>query len=79
MYLYYFLAASRGPGLCIQSLRGGFRYVAYVKGETSKPLADFHPFVSVIAPSRGLETGLTEKSARSRDSGPSRLRSSVCL
>ena len=59
MYLYYFLAAL-ATWFGIQSLRGGFRYVAYVKRETSKPLPDFHPFVSVIAPSRGLETGLME-------------------
>jgi cellulose synthase/poly-beta-1,6-N-acetylglucosamine synthase-like glycosyltransferase len=57
MYLYYFLAAL-ATWFGIQSLLSGFRYVAYVKRETSKPLADFHPFVSVIAPSRGLETGL---------------------
>ena len=59
MYLYYFLAAL-ATWFGIQSLRGGFRYVAYVKRETSKPLPDFHPFISVIAPSRGLETGLME-------------------
>jgi ceramide glucosyltransferase len=59
MYLYYFLAAL-ATWFGIQSLLSGFRYVAYVKRETSKPLADFHPFVSVIAPSRGLETGLAD-------------------
>src|SRR4029078_9758484 len=59
MYLYYFLAAL-ATWFGIQSLRGGFRFVAYVKRETSKPLPDFHPFVSVIAPSRGLENGLAE-------------------
>ena len=59
MYLYYFLAAL-AIWFGIQSLRGGFRFVAYVKRETSKPLPDFHPFVSVIAPSRGLENGLAE-------------------
>jgi len=59
MYFYYFLAAL-ATWFGIQSLRGGFRFVAYVKRETSKPLPDFHPFVSVIAPSRGLENGLAE-------------------
>src|SRR4029453_9891826 len=54
MYLYYFLAAL-ATWFGIQSLLSGFRYVAYVKRETSKPLADFHPFVSVIAPSRSEE------------------------
>jgi len=59
MYLYYFLAAVASY-FGVQSLRSGFRYVAYVRRETSKPLPDFHPFVSVIAPSRGLESGLTD-------------------
>src|SRR5262245_53390001 len=59
MLLYYFLAAvSFWFGLL--SLRGGFRFVSYVRQQTSLPLANFHPFVSVIAPSRGLETGLVE-------------------
>ena len=59
MYLYYFFAAV-ATWFGIQSLLSGFRYVAYVRQETSKPLPDFHPFVSVIAPSRGLEDGLEE-------------------
>jgi ceramide glucosyltransferase len=59
MYLYYFLAAvSAWFGL--QSLLSGFRFFRYVKEETSKPLPDFTPFVSVIAPSRGLEHGLSD-------------------
>src|SRR4051794_16004722 len=59
MYVYYFLAVVSGF-FGIQSLRSGFRYVAYVKDETSKVLPGFQPYVSVIAPSRGLEPGLAE-------------------
>jgi len=59
MYVYYFFAAI-AIFFGIQSLRGGFRYVAYIKRETSRPLPDFHPRVSVIAPSRGVEAGLGE-------------------
>lgn len=59
MYLYYFLAAI-ACWLGIQSLIGGFRYAAYVRRETSRPLPDFHPFVSVIVPGRGLEQQLAE-------------------
>ena len=59
MYVYYFLAAL-ALFFGIQSLRSGFRYVAYVKQETGRSLADFQPFVSVIAPSRGVENGLAE-------------------
>jgi cellulose synthase/poly-beta-1,6-N-acetylglucosamine synthase-like glycosyltransferase len=57
VYLYYFLAAvSCWFGL--QSLLSGIRYAAYVRRETSRPLPHFQPFVSVIAPGRGLEPGL---------------------
>jgi len=59
MYVYYFLAAVSSY-FGFQSLRSGFRYVDYVKEETSKVLPDFYPFVSVIAPCRGLESGLKE-------------------
>lgn len=59
MYAYYFLAAL-ASWFGLQSLLSGFRYAAYVKRETSKPVADFQPFVSVIAPCRGLEPGLEE-------------------
>ena len=59
MYLYYFLAAI-ACWIGIKSLLGGFRFAAYVKRETSRPLPDFQPFVSVIAPGRGLEPGLAD-------------------
>jgi ceramide glucosyltransferase len=59
VYLYYFLAAI-AVWTGIQSLRGGFRFAAFVRRETSRALPDFQPFVSVIAPGRGLEPGLTD-------------------
>jgi ceramide glucosyltransferase len=59
VYLYYFLAAL-SCWFGIQSLLSGIRYAAYVRRETSRPIPDFHPFVSVIAPGRGLEPGLGE-------------------
>jgi cellulose synthase/poly-beta-1,6-N-acetylglucosamine synthase-like glycosyltransferase len=59
MYVYYFLAAV-ACFFGFQSLLSGFRYVAYVKRETGKVLPDYQPFVSVIAPSRGLEQGLDD-------------------
>jgi len=59
MVLYYFLAVlSCWFGL--QSLLSGIRYAAYVRRETSRPLPDYRPFVSVIAPGRGLEPGLID-------------------
>ena len=59
IYLYYFLAAI-SCWIGIKSLLGGFRFAAYVRRETSRPLPDYQPFVSVIAPGRGLEPGLAE-------------------
>jgi cellulose synthase/poly-beta-1,6-N-acetylglucosamine synthase-like glycosyltransferase len=59
MYLFYFLAGL-GIWLGLQSLRGGLRYRAYVREEMARPLADFTPFVSVIAPNRGSDAGLSE-------------------
>ena len=59
MYLYYFLAAL-AVWFGIQSLRGGLRFAAYVRRETNRALPDFQPFVSVIAPGRGVEPGLAE-------------------
>lgn len=59
MVVYYLLAVvSCWFGL--QSLLSGIRYAAYVRRETSRPLPDFQPFVSVIAPGRGLEPGLID-------------------
>ena len=59
MVVYYFLAAlSCWFGL--QSLLSGIRYASYVRRETSRPLPKFQPFVSVIAPGRGLEAGLID-------------------
>ena len=59
MYLYYFLAAV-ACWFGIQSLLNGLRFAAYVRRETSRPLPEFQPFVSVIAPTRGVEPGFEE-------------------
>src|SRR6266851_949010 len=59
MYLFYFFAGI-GIWLGLQSLRGGLRYRGYVREETARPLVQFTPFVSVIAPNRGADAGLHE-------------------
>jgi len=59
MVVYYFLAVV-ACWIGIKSLLSGFRYAAYVRRETARPLPDFRPFASVIAPCRGLEPGLAE-------------------
>jgi cellulose synthase/poly-beta-1,6-N-acetylglucosamine synthase-like glycosyltransferase len=59
MYLFYFFAGV-SIWLGLQSLRGGLRYRAYVREEMARPVAQFTPFVSVIAPNRGSDPGLNE-------------------
>jgi ceramide glucosyltransferase len=60
VYVYYFLAAL-ACWFGLQSLLNGFRFAAYVRRETSRALPpDFCPFVSVIAPTRGVEDGFAE-------------------
>ena len=59
MVAYYFLALV-ACWIGYKSLMGGFRFAAYVRRETSCALPDFQPFVSVIAPGRGLEPGLAD-------------------
>jgi ceramide glucosyltransferase len=59
VYVYYFVAAV-AVWIGIKSLLGGLRYADYVRRETNRALPEFYPFVSVIAPTRGLETGFVE-------------------
>jgi cellulose synthase/poly-beta-1,6-N-acetylglucosamine synthase-like glycosyltransferase len=58
--LLYYLLAAVAIWFGIQSLLSGFRYLAYVRHETSQPQPDFTPIVSVIAPYKGLEPGLAD-------------------
>ena len=62
MLIFYFFAAIV-IWLGILSLRSGLRFADYVRGETARALPEFTPFVSVIAPCRGLEAGLRENIA----------------
>ena len=59
VYVYYFLAAL-AAWVSFQSLLNGLRFAAYVRRETSRALPEFFPFVSVIAPTRGVEPGFAE-------------------
>ncbi|MDQ2938531.1 MAG: hypothetical protein M3R67_13690, partial [Acidobacteriota bacterium] len=62
MFLFYFFALVV-IWLGLISLRGGLSFASYVRHETSTTLPDFSPFVSVIAPNRGLDDGLRENIA----------------
>jgi ceramide glucosyltransferase len=57
--VYYFLAVI-ACWFGFKSLLSGIRYAAYVREQTSRPLPEFFPFVSVIAPTRGLEPGFVD-------------------
>ena len=59
LYLYYFISAL-SCWFGIQSLRGGLRFRSYVIEQLNRSFREFQPFVSVIAPSRGLEPGLED-------------------
>jgi len=62
MLIFYFFAAIV-LWLGVLSLRGGLRFASYVRSDLTRPLPDYNPFVSVIAPCRGLESGLKENIA----------------
>jgi ceramide glucosyltransferase len=59
VYLYYLFAAL-ACWFGLLSLLSGARFAAYVRRETNRPVSDFQPFVSVIAPGRGLEPALAD-------------------
>jgi ceramide glucosyltransferase len=62
MWAFYIFAAL----LVLQSavsLRGGARYLSYIRREMGNAGTDFTPYVSVIAPCRGLDQGLRENLA----------------
>jgi len=59
VYVYYFLAAL-AAWVGLKSLINGVRFAAYVRRETSRAWGDHSPFVSVIAPTRGVENGFAE-------------------
>ena len=58
--IVYYLLAIVSCWIGVKSLLSGIRYAKYVRRETARPLPDFQPFVSVIAPGRGLEPGLAD-------------------
>ena len=62
MWIFYSLGLIV-VGLGLLSLRGGIRFIRYVRTETGRPLASFTPFASVIAPCRGLDQGLRDNLA----------------
>lgn len=59
IFVFYFFAATLVL-LSFKSFRGGCAYLRFFRSELEKPLSGYTPFVSVIAPCRGLDPGLNE-------------------
>ncbi|MBK7932182.1 MAG: glycosyltransferase [Acidobacteria bacterium] len=62
IFVYYFFAAVLIL-LSYRSLVGGFRYLAFFRKELARPRSEYTPFVSVIAPYRGIDDGMPENLA----------------
>lgn len=60
MMLVFYCLAVVAIVLGILSLRGGFSFVRYVDDQLDTEPPDYSPFVSIIAPCRGLEDGLSD-------------------
>ena len=59
IFVFYFFAAILIL-LSYKSFRGGIEYLRFFKREIAKPISAYTPFVTVIAPCRGLDPGLEE-------------------
>ena len=57
IFVFYFFAAAL-VYLSYKSFRGGVEYLNFFRRELAKPASDYAPFVSVIAPCRGLDEDL---------------------
>ena len=62
LIVFYFLAAI-SIWLGLISLRGGLRFVRYLRSELAKEYHEFTPFVTVFVPCRGVDDGLKENLA----------------
>jgi len=60
MIVIFYILAALLVFLSFKSFRGGIEYLRYIKSELAKPASSFKPFVSIIAPCKGLDEGLEE-------------------
>lgn len=60
MIFVFYLFAAILILLSFKSFRGGVQYLRFFRSELSKPTPEFTPFVTIIAPCRGLDAGLEE-------------------
>src|SRR5436190_2883354 len=59
IFVFYFFAAVLS-WLSFKSFRSGIAYLNFFRSELAKPPSDYRPFVSIIAPCRGLDAGLEQ-------------------
>lgn len=59
IYIFYFFAAVQ-VFFSYKSFRGGIAYLNFFKRELAKPKSYFAPFVSIIAPCRGVDADLRQ-------------------
>lgn len=59
IYVFYFFAAIL-VWLSFKSFRGGIAYLRFFREELAKARSTFTPFVTIIAPCRGLDDGLEQ-------------------
>ncbi len=59
IFVFYFFAAVL-VWLSFKSFRGGIEYLRFFRRELAKPPSEFTPFVSLVAPCRGLDDGLEQ-------------------
>ena len=60
MIFAYYIFAAILILLSYKSLIGGFRYLAFFRKELARPRSEYTPFVTVIAPCRGIDDGMHE-------------------
>ena len=60
MILVFYFFASILILLSIHSFRGGLAFLRFFKDELAKGRSDFTPFITIIAPCRGMDAGLEE-------------------
>ena len=59
IFVFYFFATVL-IWLSFKSFRGGIEYLRFFRSELAKPPSQFKPFVSLIAPCRGIDDGLEQ-------------------
>ena len=60
MILVFYFFAALLVWLSFKSFRDGITYLRFFQDELANPPSGFKPFVSVIAPCRGLDDGLEQ-------------------